>query len=325
MAGNAAWDTRKPWGARERADAPSGPPPVWSGRSILAGAAALFMGALVGAEVGGFAELTAEAPAPADGPGGSLLLLPLLVCFGGPAALWGSLTVVLPVVWVARWASGRLTGRDAWWWVPVVAGVLVSVVVAVIGTVRHVGPGPLTLILLTGAVLLAGAALLARDAALHGGRLLRALGYGALAMVAVFGIGAAAFGAGLFTEYRPPKVDASRLAGDWTDGRGGTLRPAADGTARAEGLTDHEAAYEDDADADLAKYRCTGTGTWSYAPGDSTTWDQRVRLSIEACSFHEPYGLGDPEGWRITGTPEHPELNREYGDLDVPGWYTLTR
>lgn len=324
MARNAAWDTRGPWGTRQGSVTPSGPPPVWSGRSIPAGAAALFMGALLGAEVGGFAELAAEPPAPPDGPGGILLLLPFLACVGVPVALWGSLTMVLPVVWVARRASGRLTGRDAWWWVPVVAGVLVSVVVAVVGVILRPGPGALAVTWLAGAVLLAGAALSARDAALHGGRVLRTLGYGALAVVAVFGIGSAAFGTGLFTEYGPPKVDASQLTGDWTDGRGGTLRLAADGTALAEGLTDHEAAYEasfgNDTEPDPAEYRCTGTGTWSYQPGDSTTWDQRVQLRVEGCSFGD-----ELDGWRIGGTPERPKLNREYGDLDAPDWYTLTR
>ncbi|MFG2624451.1 hypothetical protein [Streptomyces sp. NPDC048473] len=38
------------------------------------------------------------------------------------------------------------------------------------------------------------------------------------------------------------------------------------------------------------------------------------------CSFS-----GDSDGWRISGTPDRSELNREYGDLDSPDRYTLSR
>ncbi|MFE7039212.1 hypothetical protein ACFU9X_07085 [Streptomyces atratus] len=295
-------------------------PDLWTGRSILAGAGALFMGAVLGVEVAGFAELAAPAPVPPDGPGMTLLVTPFLVCFGGPFVLVASLLVVLPTASAARWASARFTGRDVWGWVPIVAVAPVTAGVAAFGITRHPGPGPLALSWPAGAVLLTGAALLARDAALHGGRLRRILGYGALAAVAVFGIGATVFATGLVTEYRPPRVDATQLVGNWTDGEGGTLRLAADGTARAEALTDHDWAVEPGAVAEAGKYRCTGRGTWSYEPGDSTTWQQSVRLDIEGCSFG-----GDFDGWRISGTSDRPELNREYGDLDSPDWYTLTR
>ncbi|MER8083991.1 hypothetical protein ACFVZR_11150 [Streptomyces sp. NPDC058316] len=302
------------------AEAPLGLLELWTGRSILAGAGALFMGAVLGVEVAGFAELAAQAPAPPDGPGTTLLLTPFLACFGGPFALMASLLAVLPTASAARWASARFTGRDVWWWVPVVAAVLVTAGVAALGLVRHPGAGPLVLCWFTGAVTLTGAALLARDAALHGGRLRRILGYGVLAAVAVFGAGAAVFATGLVTEYRPPRVDAARLAGTWTDGEGGTLRLAADGMARADALTDHDSAAEHGAVSQAGKYRCSGRGTWSYDPGENTTWSQSVRLDIEGCSFG-----GDADGWSISGTPDRPELNREYGDPDSPDWYTLRR
>lgn len=173
---------------------------------------------------------------------------------------------------------------------------------------------------LTSAALLTGAALIARDSALHGPRLLRTFGYGALAVAAVLVLGAGVFAAGLVTEYTPPKADAAVLAGAWTDGHGGTLRLAPDGTARADNLKDHEAAYEDDADVARAEYRCTGTGTWSYEWDDSTyTWDQRVSLELADCE------LGELDGWRIGGTSEGLKLNAQYGDADDPHWYTLTR
>ncbi|MEV5654130.1 hypothetical protein [Streptomyces sp. NPDC052291] len=304
---------------RERSEAPDGPPPVWSGRSVVAGAGALFMGTVLALEVHGLVGTTVETPAPSDGPGGAVLAVPFTACYGIPAALWGSLAVVLPLVWAARRLSGRLTGRDVWWWVPVFAAVAALVVTAVVGIWRP-GAGPLAVTWLTSAALLAGAALIARDSALHGPRLLRTLGYGGLALVAVFAVGAAVFGAGLVTEYTPPKADRAGLAGTWTDGHGGTLRLAPDGTARAENLKDHAAAYEDSVDVAPATYRCTGAGTWSYDRDDSTSaWDQRVRLELADCE------LGELDGWRIGGTASGLKLNAQYGDADDPGWYTLTR
>ncbi|MFJ7490945.1 hypothetical protein ACIQZB_06750 [Streptomyces sp. NPDC097727] len=295
-------------------------PDLWTGRSILAGAGALFMGAVLGVEVAGFAELAAPAPVPPDGPGMTLLLTPFLVCFGGPFALVASLLVVLPTASAARWASARFTGRDVWWWVLVVAMLLVTAGVAAFGIARRPGAGLLALSWLTATALLTGAALLARDAVLRGGRLRCILGYGALAAVAVSGVGAVVFATGLVTEYRPPKVDADQLVGTWRDEEGGVLRLSADGTARADALTDHDSAVEPGAVPEAGKYHCSGRGTWSYEPGDTTTWGQSVRLDIEGCSFG-----GDSDGWLISGTSDRPELNREYGDVDSPGWYMLTR
>ncbi|TXS01321.1 hypothetical protein EAO73_25445, partial [Streptomyces sp. col6] len=287
---------------------------------IVAGAGALLVGTVLAFEVYSLVATTVESPAPQDGPGGAVLVVPFLAFFGVPAALWGSLAGVLPVVWAARRLSGRLTGRDVWWWVPAVAAVAAVAVAAVVGLVRHLGAGALALTWLTGAALLAGAALIARDSALHGRRLLRTLGYGGAAAVAVLVVGAGVFGTGLVTEYTPPRTDAAGLAGTWADGHGGTLRLSPDGTARAENLKDHAAAHKDDADAVLARYRCTGTGTWSYEGDDSaSTWDQRVRLDLEHCA------LGRLDGWRIGGTSGGLKLNAEYGDPDDPGWYTLTR
>lgn len=267
MPKSTGWDTRRPWGNWRPPEVPEGPPPVWSARSVLGGAAALFVGTALVYEAYGFAEMATETPVPPDGVGRMLLVWPFLSCFGIPFALAGNLLVVLPVVWAARRVSGAVSGRDAWWWVPVAALLPAAALTAVDGLARQPGPGEQALDGLVAHLLITGAALCARAAALHGLRLRRILGYGGLAAVAVFGVGGIAYGTGLLTEYRPPKVNAAQLAGIWRDGRGGTLRLAADGTARAEGLTDHESAYEDNADADRAKYRCTGPGAWVYDPG----------------------------------------------------------
>ncbi|MCG7526588.1 hypothetical protein MHW47_19310 [Streptomyces sp. OfavH-34-F] len=317
MTKNTVWDTRRPWGTWQPERKASGPPPVWSGQSIVAGAAALFMGGVLAFEVYGLAEVTREAPEQALGPERAVLALPFMACFGVPFALVGSLLVVLPVVWAARRASDRTTGRDTWWWAPAVAVLPALLATAVAGIALRPGPGTLALVGLTAYALLAGSALLARDAALHGGRLLRVLGYGAAAAVAVFGLGAAAFGTGLLTEYRPPEMTAAQLTGTWGDGHGGTLRLSADGTARAERLTEHHSAPRDGADTAAAR-RCTGTGRWTYEPGDATSWDQRVELTLSGCG-------SDATEWSVGGTPDRPKLLQRYGDVDEPDWYTLTR
>ncbi|RAJ68382.1 hypothetical protein K388_01130 [Streptomyces sp. KhCrAH-43] len=295
----AQWEARQPWRTWQGGPLPSGPPPVWSAHPIVAGAAALFVGTALAFEVYGFAQIAAESPVPPEGVGRMLFVLPFLSCFGVPFALLGNLLVVLPLVWVARRAGSRLTGRDTWRWIPAVAVPPAVAVTVLAGIFLKPGPGDLALVWLTAQSLLTGAALYARDAALHGGRILRVLGYGAMAAVAVFGVGGIAYGAGLLTEYSPPKVTAAQLAGTWSDGHGGTLRLSPDGTARAEGL----------------RFRCSGTGTWSYEPDGPTAWDQLVLTEFEECS---------PD-WRISGRPGHPKLNRDYGDADDPHWYTLTR
>ncbi|MDK0521348.1 hypothetical protein [Streptomyces sp. ML-6] len=293
---------------------------MWAARPILAAACTLYMAAVLGVEINGFVELAAPAFGSPDGPGAVLLITPFLVCFGGPFALVASLLLVLPTVSAARWAGTRFTGRDAWWWVPVIASVVAAAGTAALGAAWRPGPGPSALVWLTGATLLTAAALVARRTALRGGRVRHVLGWGAVAAVAVFAIGTGVFATGLVPEYRPPRVDAAVLSGSWTDGEGGTLRLAADGTAHAEGLTDHAEAYKDDAEPTAAKYRCSGRGTWSYEAGDSTTWAQRVRIRIKDC-----HGLGEPYGWRIGGTPDRLELGSEYGEPDAPDWYALTR
>ncbi|MGW1102170.1 hypothetical protein [Streptomyces sp. NPDC002540] len=287
---------------------------MWSGRSITASAITQFTLVLLGVEIAGFVELAFQAPAPPDDPAAALLMVPFLLCFGGPFALVASLLVVLPTVEAARWASARFTGREAWWWVPVAALVPAAVGAAVAGIALRPAPGTLLLCWPAGAALLAVTALAAREVVLRRRRLRGVAGWCVAAVVAVYGIGAGLYGTGLITEYRPPKADTGRLARTWTDGGDGTLRLAADGTARADALTE-----PGDTWPDPAKHRCSGRGTWSYEAGDSTAWGQRVRLRIDGCPAH-----AGTDGWRIGGTSDRIELNYEYGDPDSPAWYTLT-
>ncbi|MFD7069097.1 hypothetical protein ACFV97_17945 [Streptomyces sp. NPDC059913] len=299
---------------------PGDAPTVWAARPILASACTLYMAAVIGVEIDGFVELVLPSAGPPPGPWAVLLIAPFLFCFGGPFALVASPLLVLPTVSAARWAGNRFIGRDAWWWVPVIASAVAGAGAAVLGAARHLDPGLSALGWLAATTLLTTAALVARRTALRGGRVRHVLGRGALIAVAVFAIGAGAFATGLVTEYRPPRVDAAVLSGSWTDGEGGTLLLAADGTAVAEGLTDHPGAYKDDAEPTVPRYRCSGWGTWSYSAGESTTWDQRVWIRIKGCD-----GLNDPYEWRISGTPDRLELSGEYGEPDAPDWYVLTR
>ncbi|MFJ2898052.1 hypothetical protein ACIO87_24555 [Streptomyces sp. NPDC087218] len=278
------------------------------------------MAAVLGVEIDGLVGLARPSFGPSAGPGAVLLIAPFLVCFGGPFALVASPLLVLPIVSAARWAGTRFTGRDAWWWVPVSASVVAAAGTAALGASWHLGPGTSALGWLAGATVLTAAALVARRTALRAGRVRHVLGWGVVAAVAVFAIGAGVFATGLVPEYRPPRIDAEALSGSWTDGEGGTLRLAADGTAYADGLTDHDAADADHAEPTAAKYRCTGQGTWSYSDGESTTWDQRVWIRIKGC-----HGLDDPYEWRISGTPDRLEIGSEYGEPDAPDWYVLTR
>ncbi|MFF4095519.1 hypothetical protein ACFYYY_17060 [Streptomyces sp. NPDC001834] len=271
----------------------------------------LVMVALV---IAAFVELAFPAPAPPADPTVALLLMPFLLC-GAPFFLVASLLVVLPTVAAARWASARFTGREVWWWVPVTALVPAVVGAAVAGIALHLPPGPLLLCWPTGAALLTVTALVAREVVLRRRRLRGVLGWCVVAVVAVYGIGSGLYGTGLVPEYRPPKVGTARLAGTWTDGGGGTLRLAADGTALADALSDPEATWSDP----TKPVHCSGQGTWSYEASDSTTWGQRVRLSVEGCPDY-----GATSGWRVGGTPDRLELNYEYGDPDSPDWYTLT-
>ncbi|MFD5831882.1 hypothetical protein [Lentzea sp. NPDC060358] len=295
-------------------------PTVWAARPILASACTLYTAAVLGVEIDGFVELALPSFGPPPGPWTVLLIAPILFCCGGPFALMASPLLVLPTVSAARWAATRFTGRDAWWWVPVVASVVAGAGIAVLAAARHPGPGASALGWSAATAMLTAAGLVARRTALRGGRVRHVLGWGVVAGAAVFAIGAGAFATGLVTEYRPPRADEAVLSGSWTDGEGGTLLLAADGTADAEGLTDHAAAYADDAEPTAAKYRCSGQGTWSYTAGESTTWDQRVRIRIKGCD-----GLDDPYGWRIGGTPDRLGLSSEYGDPDTPDRYELTR
>ncbi|MFG3498057.1 hypothetical protein [Streptomyces sp. NPDC047928] len=285
----------------------------------VAGAAVVVQTALV-VLVARFATLVRDRPERDGGPDRFLVELPFIVCFGVPLGLLVSLFLVLPTAAVAARLGRRFTGREAWWWVPVVAAVVAGAVVAGAGALGATGTGG-GLRWLGGTAAITVAASLARLATrrVREGRPVgltaRTYAAGAGSVVAVYVIGGLLFGTGLVDEYRPPRVSADRLAGTWVDGRGGSLRLAPDGTATAVGVTDRDYTV---GDADRTARRCDSTGTWTYT-GDDNPWLQSVTIEVPGCAGSDWAAL------TISGTPHSPRLNVRYGDVDAPSWYTFTR
>ncbi|MFF9869624.1 hypothetical protein ACF1G0_30230 [Streptomyces sp. NPDC013953] len=255
-------------------------------------------------ELWGFIELALEAPAPHDGPGIVVLMVPSLMCLGLPVALLVTLLGVLPTLALAGWA-GRRSGREAWWWVPVASAVPVAVVAAL--PPSRTAPWwwwPAAVVTLSAVALVTRRAVPVR-------RPYRSVLFGGtLAMLAVGVTGIVVYGTGLVDEYHPPRTPMAELSGTWRDTRGGTLVLDPTGRATAEGLMPDT--FRGD---NRPAGRCDGTGTWTYDTG-SGPWFQRVDVTLGDCWSG---------GWTVGGTPERLKLNHEYGDPDSPDWYVLTR
>ncbi|WP_431043206.1 hypothetical protein ACQUSR_15800 [Streptomyces sp. P1-3] len=258
----------------------------------------------------GFVAMTQESPRPPDGPAVFLPLLPFMACIAYPAGLLFSVAITLPTAVLARWTGPR------WWRVPAVVGVSAVAVLPVTAVLcalfRVRGWDIAWLYALLWAGLGTGAQLVRISARrLVAGRkpslTWRVYAYGGLAMAVCFALGTVARGTGLVDDYRPPQVSRHDLVGTWTDGDGGTLRLAADGTATAGGL----------AGDDLGDERCDGTGAWTYDRGDGP-WGQTVSL--------DGVGCWSAEEWTVGGTADRLKINYEYDwDPDSTEWYVLTR
>ncbi|MYV51344.1 hypothetical protein [Streptomyces sp. SID3212] len=132
--------------------------------------------------------------------------------------------------------------------------------------------------------------------------------YGTLSVVTAVTLAGLGLYAGL--GYEPPRLSTRQLAGTWSDGRGGTLVLAADGTATAAGVR----TFEDDF-IEPVTHACTSTGSWEYDPGDGP-WAQEVAVSADNCLTVT---------WEISGTPDHPKLFVRVGDPDNWDLYLLQR
>ncbi|MFF8832465.1 hypothetical protein [Streptomyces sp. NPDC015131] len=287
------------------------------GATLLVSMSVLFVEAVLGLLTLMIVSETEASPSVGPHPLGLAVIVVVGVPLGAVLGFVLSVAAVMPLVVLGSWLGRRFGGgRDRWWWTPVAAGAVVCVPVAAVGLPAGAGVVSMAWTWLALTAVLAVPALAVRPVALrpvqvHGGR--------AFARVALYGTGAvvglcllswAAFETGLLREYHPPRVSEERLAGTWTDGRGGTLRLAADGTATATGLDHHT--FDDDFD-DVVE-ECTGSGTWSYDAGESE-WSQTVAVSAGGCS----------EKWEVGGTPDRVTLYVFVGDPDSGDLYELGR
>ncbi|MFI1472102.1 hypothetical protein [Streptomyces wuyuanensis] len=278
----------------------------------------LFVEAVIGMIVSFFLRLAQEAPSGYSALG--LVLLPFFAAAGAVVGLAVSVGVVMPVLALAGWLGRRFSGREVWWWVPPVTAAVVAAPLAARYAAAGARPDLLPIVWgwLVGTAVLIVPVLVARRLLLPdrryvpGGAMFRWVAlYGTLAVVATALLGGIAVYTGLIEEYRPPRLSEERIAGTWTDGRGGTLTFASDGTATATGVNTY---YFDDDFNDVVR-DCTGVGTWEYDAGDSL-WTQKATVSFDGCSMDD---------WNVGGTPEHPTLYVYIGDPDSWDLYTLTR
>lgn len=230
-----------------------------------------------------------------------ILLSPLLLLICGALALG----TAVPLVELAEWTARRLRRRDAWWWLPLVAAVQCGVLVMAVALPFGAWRGGLwwwagVTVFVTVPALTARWALRPEPRHPVYALALTTLG-GVAAVVLTIAGGYAAFATGLVDAYRPPELTHRTVVGTWSDGEGGTLRLAADGTATATDV--HR--YEDD-----RPVRCAGAGSWEVAGGDT------LEVRIPDC--------GDLV-WEALGTPERPRLYYFIGDPDAWNLYELRR
>ncbi|MFF2229272.1 hypothetical protein [Streptomyces anulatus] len=263
--------------------------------------------ALIVAVVYGF---TQESPNAGGGSALFIFFLPVLAVFGIAVAGTLSAVIVFPTAWLSDVLGRRFGGREAWWWVPVVA----SVVSFVPGVALSGGGGPVGIAvawLLTTAALTVPALLWrSRRERIFGPVML----WGLVAVVLTAVVGGVGLATGVFPEYRPPAVTSADIVGRWSDGHGGTLTFTADGRVSAVGVDDADTDTGTDAD-DGELDSCTGQGTWTYEPG-SGTWSQAVDVTVDLCTF---------DYWNVGGTESRPVLYQYIGDPDSGNLYRLTR
>ncbi|MFJ8585809.1 hypothetical protein ACIRD2_14270 [Streptomyces sp. NPDC093595] len=303
---------------RAPVSSPQGRPPGAFNRfggSVLVSMSVLFVETVLGGMALFVTGLTEPSPGLVGSALGVLVLPVVLIVFGAPLGFAVSVSVVLPLVTLSAWLGRRVRGRPSWWWVPAVAGAAFAVPVLGTGVVAGAGWGTMARVWLVGSVALAVPVLAVRPVALRPVevRTGRAFGrvalYGTAAVAALAVLIGAGFGTGLLREYHPPRMSHARLVGTWTDGDGGTLRLAADGTATATGLNRYT--YGDD--FDLVAEECSGTGTWTYDEGDGP-WTQFVDVSDGGCD----------EQWEVGGEPGRVTLYTFIGDPDSGDLYELT-
>lgn len=238
--------------------------------------------------------------------GGSFILLVFLAPLLALMGLGAVLGFVLPLAALAEWTGKRVRGRDSWWWLPIVVAVACGVLVMAVALPFGAWRGGLRwwaglTVFLTVPGLAARPALRLEPGqpGLWRAVTLTALGgVGAVALTSW--AGAAAFSHGLVETYEPPALSHGVVVGTWSDGQGGTLRLAADGTATATGINRYE---------DEEPVECSGAGRWNVTGG-------ALEVSVPDCGGLE---------WGSLGTPERPRLYAFVGDPDARDLYELRR
>ncbi|RSS84625.1 hypothetical protein EF903_23650 [Streptomyces sp. WAC05292] len=277
------------------------------GRVLAVSTAVLFLEAVLAAVLTVLYVLTREPlrPGPTADALAALLAVSQLVLV---AAFVLSLAAVLPGVALAD-ALGRVFGgRDAWPWTVSVLAALTGLPVAACADARRDATGLLTAWASATAVLSAAALI---------GRLRReglfglVLARGAAVVAGIGLLGSFALWTDIVPKYRPPLLTEASMAGTWSDGRGGTVALAADGTATASAVKHFRTG-----EGSGWGRGCSGTGTWTLTPGRRNTWGQRVDIRIPGCPL---------PAWRIAGSPERPELYHRVGDPDDNDLYELRR
>ncbi|MEV0040310.1 hypothetical protein [Streptomyces sp. NPDC050804] len=245
-----------------------------------------------------------------------VVMAPFLAAAGAVLGALLSAGVVMPLLVVAGWLGRRLSGREAWWWVPVVAAagaalpVLAVAVPAEAGLLAGFGGWLAVTAALAATALVARRLLLPNRPRLSGGTMFgRVVLYGTLAVVTAGTLAGIALYAGF--GYEPPRLNTERAAGTWSDGKGGTLILTADGEATANRVE----TFDFDDFFEPVTHTCTGTGTWEYNPG-AGPWAQEVVVSVDDCPM---------DAWEVFGTPEHPKLFVYIGDPDSVDLYILQR
>lgn len=221
---------------------------------------------------------------------------------------------VMPLMAGAGWLGRRLSGREAWWWTPALAGVATALPTLAVAVFVEAGPWAALGAWFMVTTALAVAALVARRLLLpdrpylSGGAMFgRVALYGTLAVVTAGTLAGIGLHAGI--GYEPPRLSTEQVAGTWSDGEGGTLILAEDGKATATRVKTF--AYDDAFEPVVQE--CTGTGTWEYDPG-AGPWSQKVDLSVDGCSM---------DRWELYGTPAQPKMYAFVGDPDSWDLYTL--
>ncbi|MFB7190205.1 hypothetical protein ACFCZT_34015 [Streptomyces sp. NPDC056230] len=245
-----------------------------------------------------------------------IVMAPFVVAAGAAFAALLSVGVVMPLLVVAGWLGRRLSGREAWWWVPALAAAgtappaLATAVLVEAGLLAGLGGWLAVTAALAVTALVARRLLLPDRPRLSGGAMFgRVALYGTLAVVTVGTLGGLGLYAGI--GYEPPRLSTERVAGTWSDGKGGTLILTAQGKATATRVE----TFDLDDSFEPVVHECTGTGTWLYDPG-SGPWSQEVDVSLDDCTM---------DTWEVFGSPEHPKLFVYIGDPDSRDLYILQR